>query len=103
MFLISRAVAIQTSRRCADNLSGLPPALVITAGCDVLRDEGEAYAQRLSEAGVSVQRTRYEGMIHGFLRRYALFDQGKAALEEIAAALKNALAIDRDSSKTTNS
>ena len=74
------------------DLSGLPPALVVTAGFDVLRDEGEAYARRLEEAGVPIRVAHYPGMIHGFLRRHALFDQGKVALGEIADALKTALA-----------
>lgn len=77
----------------AENLSGLPPALVITAGHDVLRDEGERYAQKLKEAGVKVKLSRYEGMIHGFLRRYHAFDQGRAALDEIAEALRRVFGV----------
>lgn len=74
----------------AENLSGLPPALVITAQYDPLRDEGEAYAGRLREAGVPVDLTRYDGMIHAFFRKTAQFDKAKTALEEVAGALRRA-------------
>jgi len=70
------------------DLSGLPPALVVTAEYDVLRDEAEAYAVRLQEADVAVRLLRYEGLIHGFLRRTAMFDKARMALDEIADDLR---------------
>jgi acetyl esterase len=75
----------------AASLADLPPALVITAGCDPLRDEGEAYAVRLRDMGVAVTVTQYPGMFHGFLRMTRILDQARAALGEVAGALRKAL------------
>ena len=74
----------------ATDLSGLPPAHVITAEYDPLRDEGEAYAARLRQAGVSVTSTCYPGMIHGFVDMHAIMDQGKRAVDEVGRLLRAA-------------
>jgi len=75
----------------ANDLSGLPPALVLTAEYDPLCDEGEAYAERLRQAGVAVKLTRYDGMIHGFVRRLNYLDAAQVALDEVATSISNAL------------
>ena len=74
----------------AKDLSGLPPAMVITAEFDPLRDEGEMYAAKLEQAGVAVTTKRYHGTIHGFFSMAAVIDQGKKALAEAAAGLRSA-------------
>jgi acetyl esterase len=74
-----------------EDLSGLPPALVITAEFDPLRDEGEAYAARLREAGVPAIATRYDGMIHAFFGMDRLLPQAVEAVNQAAGALREAL------------
>ena len=72
-------------------LGGLPPALLVTADHDVLRDEGEAYAARLREAGVAADVRRVDGVVHGFFRWRAVTAAAEDALQEAATALRSAL------------
>jgi acetyl esterase len=72
----------------AEDLKGLPPALVVTAEFDVLTDESKAYAERLIQAGVPVTYTCYEGMIHPFFSFPAVVDCARKAMGETAAALR---------------
>lgn len=68
----------------AEDLSGLPPALVLTAGYDVLRDEGQEYARLLAEAGVPVEHYCYSDMFHGFISFAGGLSQGMRAIEQSA-------------------
>ncbi|MCM6773572.1 alpha/beta hydrolase [Nocardia sp. CDC159] len=82
-------------RATTEQLTGLPPALVITAEADVLRDEGEAYATKLRTAGVAVTAVRYQGIIHDFVMLNALRETyaAEAAITQAVAFLRAALRI----------
>src|SRR5262249_47185646 len=77
--------------RAAD-LSGLPPALVVTAGFDPLRDQGEAYATALAAAGTPVTLHRKASLIHGFANMVDVSSAARAALVEVAMQLRTLLA-----------
>jgi acetyl esterase len=76
----------------ARDLSNLPPALIVTAEYDPLRDEGEQYGQRLQEAGVPVIVRRYDGLTHGFFNTASVIDKARDAVAESAQTLREAFA-----------
>jgi acetyl esterase/lipase len=80
-------------RAMTEELRGLPPALVQTAGNDVLRDEGEEYARKLDAAGVDVMAVRYSGMIHdwGLLNPLSQVPTTRTSLLQVAEELKRRL------------
>jgi acetyl esterase len=89
---IERDAADQrASPLAALNLAGLPPALVVTCGCDLLRDEGQAYAERLAAAGVPVEQRCFEGTIHACMSFAGAIPTGLEALAFTASRLRSAL------------
>ena len=72
------------------SLAGVAPALVTTAGFDPLKDEGRAYVDRLRADGVAVDYIDYPGMIHGYLRAFAIVDAARATIEDSAKAIRRA-------------
>lgn len=87
-----------------EDLSGLPPSLIIVAGYDPLRDEGIEYARKLIESGNRVRLANYEGMVHGFFLMGGAVDAARRAVDESAQALREAFdasrGIDRKLAKT---
>ena len=84
-----------TDRRASplltEDLTGLPPALIVTAGCDLMCDEGKAYADRLAAAGVPVEYRCFEHTIHAFVSFDAAIPAGQEALAFVADRLRVAL------------
>ena len=76
-------------------MPGLAPALVVTAGFDPLRDEGEAYAAAMAAAGTEVRLRRHPGMLHGFVNMIDLSRSARAALVEVADEVGSLLAATR--------
>ncbi|MDD9940714.1 MAG: alpha/beta hydrolase [Myxococcales bacterium] len=77
----------------ATNLIGLPPTYLVTAECDPLRDEGEAYAAALSASGVQTTAERFAGQLHGFVRMYDRIDAGRAVIARTAELMRPALGL----------
>jgi acetyl esterase/lipase len=89
-----RQVTASPLRATLEQLSGLPPALVITGEADVLRDEGEAYAEKLRQSGVRVTAVRYQGIVHDFVMLNALRGTcaAQGAITQATSFLREALA-----------
>lgn len=77
----------------ATDLAGVAPALIVTADHDPLRDEGDAYADKLKAANVQVDHTCWPGMIHGLATLAGVIDAGRVLIDQVAAALRQALAM----------
>src|SRR2546430_1884795 len=76
----------------AASLAGVAPAIIVTAECDVLHDDGERYAEALRRAGVAVEYREYKGMIHGFFGMVPIIDDAMIAQRVVAAAFTQAFA-----------
>lgn len=90
-YLLGAAVDVTDPRispLLAEDLSGLPPAIVVTAGFDPLRDEGNRYAEALAVAGVPVDRREYGSLVHGFANFFAMGGGSATATADVAAALR---------------
>ncbi|MBK0866846.1 alpha/beta hydrolase [Saccharopolyspora sp. HNM0986] len=85
--IAARAEPDASPLRCAD-LAGSPPAIVLTAEHDVLRDEGEAYAEKLRAAGVAVQLRRFSGQMHGFFQFVGFLPGGTTAIDYVTEQLE---------------
>jgi acetyl esterase len=86
----------------ARDLSGQPPAHVVTAGFDPLRDEGEDYAAALREAGVDVTLKREPDLVHGFINAVGLGGRAREAMSEIAAAIRRRLGTSANASGSSS-
>jgi acetyl esterase len=93
----------QASPLLVSDLTGLPSAFVLTAECDPLRDEGEAYARSLQQAGIPVEVERYPGMPHGFFSFGAALDTAKRAIADAARHLRKAFSIEGRSAESGQS
>ena len=82
---------LRLSPLLAKDFKGLPPAFVLTAGFDPLLDEGQAYADRLAQAGVAVEYRCYEDMVHGFILMGGVLDTARVAVADCAARLPRPL------------
>lgn len=85
-----------TSPLLAEDLSGMPDTLILTAEFDPLRDEGEAYAKRLFEAGNNVTAVRYDGVMHGFISFYEVMERGNEGMREMASYFNHSFSPDEE-------
>ena len=90
------AADLEVSPLRAPDVAATAPALVVTAEYDPLRDEGEAYAAKLRDAGVDVEHRRAAGMVHGFLRMPGVIDRANEEIDRVAARLREALSAGSD-------